>query len=57
MLPSERGWALKVAEQFPIRGLVAYKPVAYKPVVYKKLSVSSTELTEKKLYKSKREGA
>ena len=52
MLPSERGWALKVAEQFPIRGLVAYKPV-----VYKKLSVSSTALTEKKLYKSKREGA
>ena len=57
MLPSERGWALKVAEQFPIRGLVAYKPVAYKPVVYKKLNVSSTALTEKKLYKSKREGA
>ena len=26
----KKGWALKVAEQFAIRGLVAYKPVVYK---------------------------
>ena len=26
----KEGWALKLAEQFAIPGLVAYKPVAYK---------------------------
>ena len=26
----KRGWALKVAKQFAILGLVAYKPIAYK---------------------------
>ena len=25
----EKGWSLKVAVQFAVRGLVAYKPVAY----------------------------
>ena len=27
---AKEGWALKAAEQFTMRGLVAYKPVAYK---------------------------
>ena len=27
---AKEGWALKAAEQFTIRGLVAYKPVGYK---------------------------
>ena len=31
----KEGWALKVASQFAIQGLVAYKPVAYKKISQK----------------------